>query len=227
MSSSPSQTPSISASAAVAPRKLPRQARSRAMVEAILETAARILEADGLAALNTNRVAAEAGVSVGSLYQYFPNKAALITALHERHVLQLAGRYAGALDGLADRGDGASRAPGDSLALAIAALVRAGLEAHRLEPRLHHVLEGEAANLDRPGAETEGAAAIAGQLRAFLERHRAETGPIDAGLATWTVMTMVEALVHRAVLEPPPFAEAAVERAIVAAVLGYLRAGAQ
>lgn len=63
------------------PRKLPKQARSAAMVEAILEGAARILEEEGIAQLNTNRIAARAGVSVGSLYQYFPSKDAIIAEL--------------------------------------------------------------------------------------------------------------------------------------------------
>lgn len=50
----------------------------------LLEAAARVLEADGAAGFNTNRVAERAGVSVGSLYQYFPNKAALLFRLHQR-----------------------------------------------------------------------------------------------------------------------------------------------
>jgi len=66
------------------PRKRPRQTRAVAMVDAILEAAARILETDGLAALNTNAVADKAGVSVGSLYQYFPGKDALLVALIRR-----------------------------------------------------------------------------------------------------------------------------------------------
>ena len=71
------------------PRKQPRQARSLATVEAILEAAARVLAERGYAATNTNLVAERAGVSVGSLYQYFPNKDSLITALHERHAAQM------------------------------------------------------------------------------------------------------------------------------------------
>jgi AcrR family transcriptional regulator len=65
----------------IKPRKVPRQHRSAATVEAILEAAARILERGGLDALNTNSVAAMAGVSVGSLYQYFPGKEALLAEL--------------------------------------------------------------------------------------------------------------------------------------------------
>lgn len=63
------------------PRKMPRQGRSADTVRAIVEAAARILEQDGLGAFTTNAVAERAGVSIGSLYQYFPGKEALIGAL--------------------------------------------------------------------------------------------------------------------------------------------------
>lgn len=66
------------------PRKRPRQARSVATFEAILEAAARILESLGFAGFNTNAVAELAGVSIGSLYQYFPSKDALIVELIRR-----------------------------------------------------------------------------------------------------------------------------------------------
>lgn len=69
---------------AVQPRKEPRQERSRQMNEAILEGAARVLAREGPTAFTTNRVAEVAGVSVGSLYQYYPNKQALLFRLHER-----------------------------------------------------------------------------------------------------------------------------------------------
>ena len=68
------------------PRKRPKQERSRATVEAILEAAARILVQEGLQQATTNRIAEVAGVSIGSLYQYFPNKESLVRALLEQHV---------------------------------------------------------------------------------------------------------------------------------------------
>lgn len=71
------------------PRKRPRQARSLATFEAILEAAARILESLGFAGFNTNAVAELAGVSIGSLYQYFPSKDALIVELIRRERAQL------------------------------------------------------------------------------------------------------------------------------------------
>lgn len=75
---------------ALLPRKQPRQARATAMVELVLEAATRVLSSDSLAGFNTNRVAEVAGISVGSLYQYFPNKSSLIAALIEREQLALA-----------------------------------------------------------------------------------------------------------------------------------------
>ena len=63
------------------PRKTPRQARARATAEALVEAAARIMETEGRAALTTNRIAERAGASVGSLYQYFPNREAIVAAL--------------------------------------------------------------------------------------------------------------------------------------------------
>ena len=62
-------------------RKHPRQNRSRAKVEGILAAAADIMSGQGLEAVTTNAVAAQAGVSIGSLYQYFPGKTALLAAL--------------------------------------------------------------------------------------------------------------------------------------------------
>jgi len=70
----------------IAPRKSPAQTRSKRTVEWILEGAARVFRAEGFAA-TTNRIAQAAGVSVGSLYEYFPNKQALLVALAERHVV--------------------------------------------------------------------------------------------------------------------------------------------
>lgn len=73
-------------SVTAAPRKRPRQQRSRALVDRVLDAAARIFTEDGYRATTTNDVAAEAGVSIGSLYQYFPNKDALLVGLAERHL---------------------------------------------------------------------------------------------------------------------------------------------
>lgn len=70
-------------------RKKPSQQRSAATVDSIIEAAARILESQGYAGLTTNSVARRAGISIGSLYQYFPNKASIIRALIDREAERL------------------------------------------------------------------------------------------------------------------------------------------
>src|SRR5512136_1588730 len=69
------------------PRKPPVQKRSRATVNEILSAAAQVFETHGYAAGTTNRIAERAGVSIGTLYQYFPSKEAIAVALLERHVV--------------------------------------------------------------------------------------------------------------------------------------------
>jgi len=66
------------------PRKAPSQERSRAKVEQILQATHQLLESQGLEKLTTNAIAKQAGMSVGSLYQYFPNKQAVIFELYQR-----------------------------------------------------------------------------------------------------------------------------------------------
>ena len=68
------------------PVRTARQARSKATVDAIIEAATRILAETGWAALNTNAIAARAGVSVGSVYEYFPNKQAILDVIMDRHL---------------------------------------------------------------------------------------------------------------------------------------------
>lgn len=74
---------------ALSPRKRPSQGRSEVTVEAILEAAIRILRHDGWSAVTTTRVAMRAGVSVGSLYQYFPNREAIAVAIVRRRTRAL------------------------------------------------------------------------------------------------------------------------------------------
>ena len=70
-------------------RKAPLQQRSREMVDRILDAATRVFTARGYHKTTTNHVAEEAGASIGSLYQYFPNKDSLLAGIAERHVAEL------------------------------------------------------------------------------------------------------------------------------------------
>jgi AcrR family transcriptional regulator len=118
------------------PRKTPRQRRSRETVDVILAAAARVFAASGYAATTTNHVARRAGVSIGSLYEYFPSKDALLVALTERHV-DAAERELGTLLGALD-------AHPEPLAAMVERLVRAMVELHARDPGLHRVLFEEA-----------------------------------------------------------------------------------
>ena len=113
------------------PRKSASQERSRATVEALLDATARVLTREGYDRASTNRIAATAGVSVGSLYQYFPNKEALVAALVARHNREMLDLLREALKEVASL----------DLATAIAKLVRAAVDAHRVDPALHRVFD--------------------------------------------------------------------------------------
>jgi AcrR family transcriptional regulator len=116
------------------PRKQPRQARAQHTVEAIIEAAARILEEQGHGGFTTNAVAELAGVSIGTLYQYFPDKDALLGALIARETARLV-----------EEADAASViAPGQQ---ALDALVRAAVRHQVRRPRLARLLDFEEARL--------------------------------------------------------------------------------
>ncbi|MET4685027.1 TetR/AcrR family transcriptional regulator [Brevundimonas faecalis] len=147
---------------ALSPRKRPTQARSIALVDAILDASAQILEAEGLDALTTNLAATRAGVSIGSLYQYFPNRDAILASLMIRSEATLRSRVTTAL----------SQTPPGDLNQGIRLVVAAAMDHHRAAPRLCAILEQEERRLG-PLAKDELAGAeenMAGFVRAFLER---------------------------------------------------------
>ena len=82
------------------PRKTPLQARSAVTVEAIYEATIQVLLTNGIEQLTTTRIAARAGVSVGTLYQYYPNKQSLLFAVLEHHLNNVARRVEAACDGV-------------------------------------------------------------------------------------------------------------------------------
>src|SRR5258708_24465090 len=114
------------------PRKKPSQSRSRDTVAAILDAAAQVFAESGYAAATTNHIARRAGVSIGSLYEYFANKDALLVALTERHVDEAERELTVELRTLA-----AAPLP---LARMIERLVRAMVDLHARDPLLHRVL---------------------------------------------------------------------------------------
>ncbi len=111
-------------------RRAPRQERSRQTVEAVLDAVERVLKREGVGAITTNRIAEAAGVSIGSVYQYFPDKQSIFTALHQRHVDQVSQVLEQTV---------AQSASGSLEDFSIA-LLAALIDAHAVDPRLHEII---------------------------------------------------------------------------------------
>lgn len=179
-------------------RKAPRQARSRATIEVILESAARILGERGWAATTTNAVAETAGVSIGSLYQYFPNKLALVEAVRRRHFDEVLAVLRASADTATPR------------ARRIAAFVDGMIAVHRRFPAAHRVLLEEA---PRDAASEATHRRFEMEYRrgcdAFFIVNRRGNAAVDAEIAAQVLAAAVAGAVHDAarlgLLASPPF----------------------
>ncbi|MGQ2993313.1 TetR/AcrR family transcriptional regulator [Variovorax sp.] len=177
----------------VHPRKKASQERSRATVDALIEATARVLVREGFERASTNRIAAEAGASIGSLYQYFPTKEALVAAVIERHKNDMMEVLRRAL----------VRVAGMPLQQGVRELVALMIDAHRVDPELHRVLVEQIPRIGRL-AEVEGFDREVRELvRAYLEAHRGELRALDLDLAAFVCVSSVETLAHEAVLHNP------------------------
>ena len=172
------------------PRKQASQERSRVLVETLITATARILVREGFDKASTNRIAEKAGVSVGSLYQYFPSKEALVAAVMERHRQEIREVV---LRALAE----ASTLPMEQ---GIRKLIAAAVEAHRIDPKLHCVLAEQVPHTGQLATMTVANGEGYGVFRAYLETHRNECRGIDLDLAAFVCVTSIEALTHTAVL---------------------------
>ena len=196
-------------------RKQPRQARSIETRQRVLDAAAHIFSVHGYAAGTTNRIAAAADMSIGSLYQYFPNKDAIVSALTDAHVdagaALLAQRAAAGLPaGLTDT---------------LRLFVRATIDNHRSDPALHRVLFEEAPRSPALLARLREAEqrAIAGT--AELLRVHPEVTAADPVLAARITVATIESLVHRLITQPLDAQQ--LEDEIVGMLAGYLARQAQ
>ncbi len=172
------------------PRKAASQKRSRATVDVLVEATARILVREGFDKASTNRIAEVAGVSVGSLYQYFPCKEALVAAVIERHQQAIMQAVRGEL--------------ADLMALPVAAamrrLVAVAVKAHRVDPRLHRVLAEQIPRVGKLEELETFSRENFTLFRRYLDLHRDELRVDDLELAAFICVTAIEALTHNAVL---------------------------
>lgn len=167
-------------------RKAPNQARSRATVEAIVHAGARVLADRGWAGFTTNRVAEVAGVSIGSLYQYFPDKLALIDAVRRRHLEECLAIMR------------AARHDGKPLGRFLDDLVGNMMAAHDSHPGLHRVLLDEAPangpHDPHSAYEREYLGHYAAAVAAY-RRHRTETGDETVAMI---MSDAVDGVIHNA-----------------------------
>ncbi|MDQ0085282.1 AcrR family transcriptional regulator [Variovorax boronicumulans] len=191
-------------------RKAPRQQRSRVTVDVIVEAATRVLARRGWARFTTNEIAAVAGVSVGSLYQYFPNKLAIAEAIRQRHLDEVLVALSGAGD--------------DSEAVAldqrVARFADGVIAAHSVDEALHRVLLDEVPLVARSSyAEFE--AEYQRRYRALIAASASGAAGDDetaARVLSSAVEGVVHAAAHRGDLGLP-----ALRSELVRLILAYLR----
>lgn len=199
------------------PRKRASQHRSRVTVSALVEATARILIREGFDKASTNRIAEVAGVSVGSLYQYFPSKEALVVAVIDRHNQEIMQVVRGEL----------AEAMSLPVEEAVRKMVAVAVKAHQVNPRLHRVLAEQIPRVGKlEDVETFNRENYA-LFKNYLDRHRDELHVDDLKLASFVCVTSIEALTHNAVLHhSKTLSNDAMESLVEAGtrlVVGYLK----
>ncbi|WP_208456238.1 TetR/AcrR family transcriptional regulator [Burkholderia latens] len=194
-------------------RKQPRQARSRATVEMILQSGARILSDEGWAGFTTNKVAALAGISIGSLYQYFPDKLSLVDAIRQRHLDDCLAVIR------------KSSINQQSSAKFVAYLVHAMVAAHSAYPGLHRVLLDEAPSSDEyrnPSSqfEIEYLAYYVEAVAVFRNRRPRETDHTAAVVISDAIDGVIHNAARRGTLDSP-----AVQNELIRLISLYIENG--
>ena len=194
------------------PRRKPRQVRAELTRDRILTAAAHVFTDHGYAAGTTNRIAERAGISIGSLYQYFPNKAAILAELLVQHIDR--GRWTEA--------DQLDLSAG-SLSTAVRAMVRDAIHNHRDDPKLLRIMIEEAPvsqelldTIDRHGKVR------VGQVRDLLARHP-DVRMVDLDTAAELIVFTVEMNTHKVMADPRQIAIESLENELVDMVTRYLR----
>jgi AcrR family transcriptional regulator len=175
------------------PRKRPRQARSRETVTTIIAATSRVLVKHGFDGLTTNAVAAAAGVSIGSLYQYFPNKEALVAGLIEHHIETVNSAILAEL----------TRVAMLPIAQAARRVIELTIHAHAIEPELHRVLTEQVPRIGKLAKLRQLDEIVHRMVAGLLATRRSELAIADVELAAFVLVSTIEAIVHRAALLYP------------------------
>jgi AcrR family transcriptional regulator len=188
-------------------RKLPKQQRSGFTVEAILQAATQVLTTQGLAGFNTNQIALRAGVSIGTLYQYFPNKSALIAQLITREQLARCAQ----IEGLVGQTFAALRP-------ALHALVGVAIDHQFASPAYAWAIDQEEVRLPLQAELSAFQHRIGKAIQQVLRKHRQEIG---SPISTTVVLDCIT--ITKAMVDSSPSAHRLQAR-VVRALYGYLLA---
>jgi AcrR family transcriptional regulator len=160
-----------------------------------VEAAARVFEERGYAEATTNRIAERAGVSIGSLYQYFPNKESILVVLLEQHTQEVADAVEAIRRHVAEE-------PHDLIGV-LHHFVEAMVELHSKNPRLQHVLLEEAPRPPQLKARLQEIEHAAVESAEVLLRANPQVCVEDHRVAAYLVVQSIEALTHGFVVDPP------------------------
>ncbi len=194
------------------PRKSPHQDRAKATVDAILTATAHVLVKVGYDRASTNRVAEAAGVSIGSLYQYFPSKEALVVALVNRHVEEMHA----VLD------QAASEVIDAPVPVAVRTVVGAMMRAHAVEPELHKVFAEQLPRVGGLQRIHQVQAHVAARLLPYLVARRGELAPKNLEMAAFILVQLVESVGHASMHGDLGFDLDALTDEVTTVVLAYL-----
>ena|SRR5688572_26884201 len=202
---------------ATAPKvRVPRQTRAQDTVEALLIATKTLLIRGGSEAATTNAIAKLAGVSIGSLYQYFPSREGLIAELSRRHVQQVTGLIFGEIEALL----------GTSIRIGARRLIHLMLQVHRQDPQLHAAIYASHPDLGARAQLSQIESEVMRVARRYLEAHRAELVVSDLDRAAFIVVTTVESLTHDVTLKRPDLLESEdFLEDVTRLILGYLTGG--
>jgi AcrR family transcriptional regulator len=194
-------------------KKQAKQERSRATVDAILEAASHILVTRGYAKTSTTRIAARAGVSVGSLYQYFPGKEAIVAELIERHMTETFERVRAELVELA-------AAPLDGV---VARVIELLFRAYSVNPVLHRVFVEQVPRVGRLARIQELERSLLQLATEYLEAHRDDLRIADPEIVAFVLFRSVAAVAYSVVVERKEAEQEAFASELTEFALRYLR----
>lgn len=175
------------------PRRRPRQARAQATVDAIIKATAHVLTTEGYDRASTNRIAQAAGVSIGSLYQYFPSKEALVAALVDTHLAKMVAVLKSALQDMRP----------DDMHRNTRVIVEGLVAAYRVDPVLHNVLCQEVPKVGELRRVYEFEAQLASLCRGYLGSLEGQIRVKDVDRAIFILVNTVPNLVRASVHADP------------------------